>query len=414
MEDQRTFSISGRSYTSLTDAVSPKRIRLLDASFKAVRSFWIQDDTFTIDGLQPGLYELWVREATGDESFMTIDLSEGSQSNLVIGKPQSTSSQFYISKEFPLARKSFGSEKHMSYFNHLNPAPIRHSSVELGIIVHEQDKWTFVKLPLVTEAQISGHNFEYSFRSGYQNSFLSVRSKSFPRKLICLPHGANINLRFKKRFYVTSDSGHSIDVMVSTDYQRAEALLDMLNTGAMLEAKSFVNAQLAEGLLQSKIDNAWAAAIGGYYLLKVKDNERLHDWANNLANWFEWFPDGAIIHAWQMIAENNGEDNRKLLRIKRRLLEGQKRGLPLFTEGLRLLLDGLSQLSTIYKGGDKEVERALDAVKSYAAFVDWDCKYLTVNNLGKELNGWAVPDAILFAGRDENSDDNKFQLDEDF
>lgn len=405
MEDQRTFSISGRSYTSLTDAVSPKRIRLFNAAFKTVRSFWIQDDRFTIDGLQPGFYELSVRDATGHESFMTVDLSDRSQSDLVIGKPQATSGQFHISKEFPNARKSFASKKHMSNFDHLTPTPIRNSSVELGIIVRELDKWTFAKLPLITEAQINGRNFDYSFSSGYQNSFLSVSSKSSFTKLICLPRGAKINVRFKKRLNSSGDFDRSIDVLVSTDYQRAEALLDMLNTGAMLEAKSFVNARLAEDLLQRKIENAWAAAIGGYYLLKVKDNERLHDWANNLANWFEWFSDGAIIHAWQMIAENNGEDNKKLLRIKRRLLEGQKRGLPLFTEGLRLLLDGLSQLSTIFKRHDMEVEQALDTVKSYAAFVDWDCKYLTINNLGKELNGWVVPDAIL-AGDDENSDNN--------
>jgi hypothetical protein len=402
MEDQRTFSISGQSYTSLPDTVSPKRIRLLDAALKTVRSFWTQDNKFTIEGLQPGLYELWVRDTTGEESFMTVDLSDGPQNDLIVGKPQITSDQFHISREFRLPRKSFGGKKNISYFNYLNSTPVSNSSVELGIIVHEQYKWTFAKLPLVTEAQIKGINFDYSFRSGYQNSFLSVSSRSSPRKLICLPPEANIHLRFKRRSFVSDDSDHSIDVMVSTDYQRAEALLDMINSGAMLEAKSFVNAQLAEDLLQSKINNAWAAAIGGYYLLKVKDNERLHDWANNLANWFEWFPDGAIIHAWQMIAENDNEDNQKLLRIKRRLLEGQKRGLPLFTEGLRLLLDGLSQLSTIYKRDDKEVERALNTVKSYAAFVDWDCKYLTINNLGGELNGWVVPDYILYPRGNEN------------
>lgn len=405
MENQPTFSISGRSYTSLTDAVSPKRIRLFDAAFKTVRSFWIQDDRFTIDGLQPGFYELSIRDATGHESFMTVDLSDRSQSDLVVGQPQPTSGQFRVSKEIPNARKSFSSKKYITNFDYLTPFRIRNKSLELGIIVRELDKWSFTKLPLVTEAQINVRKFDYSFNSGYQNSFLSVSSKSSFTKLICLPRGANINVRFKKNFNSPGDLDRSIDVLVSTDYQRAEALLDMLNTGAMLEAKSFVNARLAEDLLQRKIENPWAAAIGGYYLLKVKDNERLHDWANNLANWFEWFSDGAIIHAWQMIAENKGEDDKKLLRIKRRLLEGQKRGLPLFTEGLRLLLDGLSQLSTIFKRRDREVEQALDTVKSYAAFVDWDCKYLTINNLRKELNGWVVPDAIL-AGYDENSDNN--------
>src|SRR5262249_9304582 len=55
-------------------------------------------------------------------------------------------------------------------------------------------------------------------------------------------------------------------------------------------------AAAAEPLLQQKMDDPIAAAVGGYTLLRFGDLDRLHDWTKNLYNWFPALADGAAIY----------------------------------------------------------------------------------------------------------------------
>jgi hypothetical protein len=97
-------------------------------------------------------------------------------------------------------------------------------------------------------------------------------------------------------------------------------------------------ARSAEELLYRKGQNTITATIGGYALLKLNDLDRMHNWADNLAAWFRWLPDGAVIAG--EVAARRGTDAHaaKLFRTAIR------RGLPLFTEGLSLLASRLPQL----------------------------------------------------------------------
>jgi hypothetical protein len=74
-----------------------------------------------------------------------------------------------------------------------------------------------------------------------------------------------------------------------------------------------------------------AATIGGYALLKLNDLDRIHDWADNLAAWFDWLPDGAVIAG--EVAARRGE----VAHAAELFQTVIKRGLPLFLEGLSLL-----------------------------------------------------------------------------
>jgi hypothetical protein len=132
--------------------------------------------------------------------------------------------------------------------------------------------------------------------------------------------------------------------------------------------------QLAEELLYGKMRDSNAAAVGGYFLLRVGSTKRLRDWAGNLDNWFPWLPDGAIIHAWQLIREvkqDPSQESALLEQARLRLLDAMKRGFPLYTEGLRLLRDGLILSDQKVKGSDMEIRQALEKVGSYIAAADW-------------------------------------------
>ena len=66
---------------------------------------------------------------------------------------------------------------------------------------------------------------------------------------------------------------------------------------------------------------------------------RLHDWPNNLVNMYPWPPDPAVIHAWQLARGAAAPPSSRSPRT--RPLQAERAGLPIFSEGLRRLYDGL-------------------------------------------------------------------------
>jgi hypothetical protein len=108
-----------------------------------------------------------------------------------------------------------------------------------------------------------------------------------------------------------------------------------------------------------------AAAIGGYCRLRAARFEELHNWTKNLDESFDWLPDGAVIHAWHRLQGESPD----LRSARARLLEAERRGLPLFTSGLRLLFDGLSAFNR-QDTADRDTEQALLRLRPYAAAAD--------------------------------------------
>lgn len=172
--------------------------------------------------------------------------------------------------------------------------------------------------------------------------------------------------------YESSES--SINFSVELPNKKGQILLSLISIGDINSAKTLFKVQDAEELLREKRSDPIAAAIGGYFLLKTKELNHLHDWANNLANWFEWLPDGSIIHAWQMIL--NKEDNTR--EITDRFLEAVSRGIPVFTEGLRLLYEGLTMLTYDLEHDNQAVEIALKKVKFIMEVADLSKEYTTI------------------------------------
>jgi hypothetical protein len=131
---------------------------------------------------------------------------------------------------------------------------------------------------------------------------------------------------------------------------------------------------LAEQFLYGKISDNNAAAVGGYFLLRIGSTKRLREWAHNLADWFPIFPDGAIIHAWQMIRSIQEDPTHEVeifTSVRQRLIEAVDRGFPLYSEGLRLLRDGLILVNQRANGDDTKITEAMKVVGEYTVSTDW-------------------------------------------
>lgn len=202
---------------------------------------------------------------------------------------------------------------------------------------------------------------------------LQVGGKHVPWKCIAIPSSHVTKILVLPS---ASPGTHSLQVVVSSNNLALESLLALLQRGEVQEAAELdKKAALAERFLFSKTRDAAAAAVGGYYLLRTEDLERLHDWAEHLAEWFPRMSDGPIIRAWQIIAEYR---NRKdagspeaLEEARDRLLQAVQRGFPIYTEGLRLLRDGLLLFDRRSDGNDNGVQTALRRVGKYVASSDW-------------------------------------------
>ncbi len=215
---------------------------------------------------------------------------------------------------------------------------------------------------------------------------LQVGGEDVPWKCVAIPPSNATKVLVQPS---ARPGAHPLEVVVSRDNLALEGLLALLQRGEVQEATELEEqAALAERFLFTKRKDTAAAAVGGYYLLRTDDYERLHDWANNLADWFDWMADGPIIHAWQIIAEyrnRKGANGSGVLEEARdRLLLAVDRGFPIYTEGLRLLRDGLLLFDRRSDGNDKDVRTALQQVGEYVAAADWTATTTTFS--GKTPN----------------------------
>ncbi|KYC42435.1 hypothetical protein WA1_20950 [Scytonema hofmannii PCC 7110] len=174
----------------------------------------------------------------------------------------------------------------------------------------------------------------------------------------------------------------ALETKVLTLNKKVEVFSHYLKS-SLLKAASILSEEVlldAERLSRKKIANPISAVIGGYYLLQIGAYEQMSDWLENLDYNFPWLPDGAIIHAYQLLGKPKRSDN-DLTLARERLLEATHRGLgiPIYRQGLRLLIDALEMFAGeahVQGESDELVEQSLKRVRNYAAIVDWN-QYLT-------------------------------------
>jgi hypothetical protein len=120
---------------------------------------------------------------------------------------------------------------------------------------------------------------------------------------------------------------------------------------------------VATELLQEKWQNPLGAAAGAYALLRLGVSKL--GWTWNLWKMFPWLPDGAISHAAHLLREYQLG---RLADIRDALLDAARAGAPVFTDGVRLLRQGLMQVQSSQRyANDPEVAEALAYANALAS-----------------------------------------------
>ncbi|MFT3678682.1 MAG: hypothetical protein QM791_00330 [Ferruginibacter sp.] len=326
----------------------PVRIDILSATLKPLKTQWLRNFKFQTE-LETGLY--LVRMQCGDrksqEQITKVTEGETTQINF-----NDLSNAAFRGKNFrqQFAGEAFG-------MRGLLEVDERYSgNTEFRMYNFKMQQWVPLELHF-EEGTIEG----VRFASGEQQ-VLELKSGSEFQYKIIPASGAQL-FGF---ISASPNNGYTqSNIEVSIKDETVRSLLSFITIGNIQQAKS-LHAEYAERFLYEKLDNPVYAAVGGYYLLKIKDLGRIHHWANNLADWFTNLPDGPVIHAWQMILQGETET----AFIKERLLQAFKRGVPLFTEGLRLLYEGLNMLGFTEEYRDSELQSAIKAVRACMQLAD--------------------------------------------
>lgn len=279
-----------------------------------------------------------------------------------------------------------------------DPGSLHHAdyqSVWVRLWRYTGGDWTPVVLPLDEQRSFwAGDAVRYQLRLSDAQYVIQVGGPQVPSMFTALPARGEAGITFVPGG-VTNQRLPSVEVIAETDHANAQALLGFLRSGATAHADLVATHApgLAELMLYGKFENPNAAAIGAYFLLRVGDLERLHTWWSlNLAHYFPWLADGPIVRAWHLLrdadARSRGPEDDS---PRYWLLEAVKRGLPVYTEGLRLLIDGLKAVAA--GRSDEEVRTAIDHLRPYAAAADWSSA--TVRFAGSHPS---VPDVAPWYG----------------
>ncbi|MFO1303193.1 MAG: hypothetical protein U1F54_05640 [Burkholderiales bacterium] len=137
-------------------------------------------------------------------------------------------------------------------------------------------------------------------------------------------------------------------------------------------------------LLFGKMINPVAASAGAYVLvdrwLRQRDaSANWLSWIDNLAKWFPWLPDGELLRGWVALAGGRKSDT--LDDARTAFIEAERRGIPIYTAGVKRLCDGLTRVANQDRADNNEdarVTEALDRVRRILWNVDPRYPFTTI------------------------------------
>lgn len=146
----------------------------------------------------------------------------------------------------------------------------------------------------------------------------------------------------------------------------------------------------AESLLQGKMSDPLAAAVGAYALLRFADLDRLHNWTKNLFSRFPWLPDGAAV--WGEHLARLGKHEDAVLAF----LALADRGVPMFTDGFSFALDRLrlyrdAHFPGLSSGDAARAETLFRQLVTIAPHVDFGNPSMRIDGDLRELVRLATP-----------------------
>jgi hypothetical protein len=183
---------------------------------------------------------------------------------------------------------------------------------------------------------------------------------------------------------VGPDSGYTVVLLPAADGTvdcevhlldlLADTMLQYLVRGMIAEASVMSAAveERAEQLVEEKLANPVAAAAGAYVLLRLGALERLHDWTENLFNWFPSLPDGAATRGEHLARAGRHEE------AAERFLALEERGLPTMSDGLGYAVKRLELYAeTRPESVADRCRRLLEQLLPFAAATDFAKPFTT-------------------------------------
>ena len=343
----------------------PKQIQIMDSELTQKESFWIHSNE-AMSELSPGIYVIRISMPSGMRIDKAVEISKGKETLLSIDistlSPRENQEWAYFTK----SSAGTNPEKKRSSSSQLLKSKLPITGVSVRLWHLENGEWKFEDEQNIQNVTIDEVGWSYTFSTPKKIELLQVTGNTIQPRCVMLPPCSSVQALIKLA-EGPPEVVHPLDITVSTNNYEAESLLALITSGSIGKAKLLYNAQAVD-LFYHKISDPAAAAVGGYYLLKVGELKSMHGWAANLAGLFDWFPDGAIIYASQLMQDEN-ENN--IEEIRKWLITAAKRGIPIYTEGLRLLYEGLMTLWFDSEGEDREVENSLQMIKKYVEHADF-------------------------------------------
>ncbi|WP_299887071.1 hypothetical protein [uncultured Lacinutrix sp.] len=352
----------------------PKRIKILNTELDIVEDFWLKGESHKTLELGAGVYVILVVFPSGKELKKVAKIQNRIITNVVFQleniSPHESHNWAHLSRKMVKSPIT----------SNLENSKYLGSWIRLWKL--DSNKWSVKELNISDSSSWTEEGVSYTLFINRGLQFLQVGGPHIPWRFVALPPNRELKCLIRPN---TGPSAltHPLEVVIASPNWEAETILTLLKNNTVEKAKNlFEHSNLkessAENLLQGKMQDPCSAAIGAYYLLRLENFDRLHDWARNLANWMEWMPDGSIIWAWQLIKQGQYANNVNIEEVRARLLEACERGMPIYTEGFRLLWDGLRMLSDTLPN-DELVQKALKMVYGYVEAIDWNCTVTTFN-----------------------------------
>lgn len=317
--------------------------------------------------VEPGKYLVSATLPAGQELFSEVDVGDSTATVVLAPDPADESKnenheqQRFMSKAAPVPL-AFG------LLESLGATDIQ---VSVGLLQGKDPKQSArTQIAVAIEPLEAGFQFRINGGAFAGPAFLEILRPGWPARHIAVPAGPGQNSLVVGKV-VPGKTEDQLTVDVHLGNAEADLLLCGLGRGYLREASRVLNSMqmTAEKLLDRKVDDPISAAVGAYSLLQFGELDRLHDWTQNLMNWFPWLPDGLSVRGEHLARIGQHQEALAVL------AELPSRGAPQFTVGLGYAVNRLRVYMGMTKEFDQEVLKragqALTYLEDISQYVDF-------------------------------------------
>jgi hypothetical protein len=166
----------------------------------------------------------------------------------------------------------------------------------------------------------------------------------------------------------------AVDIDVDAGTPEARSVLSYLSNGDLERAQIVGNDLLLAHPADDDRLDLTTALLGAYYLLACRDMDRLdHLVKARVSSWAAWLPDCAVIAAWRCLRQDQPDAEQ----AREQLVVAARCGLPIYTRGLRLMVDGLRMIEADEALCNEAARWAGKRLRKFASVANWRARFTT-------------------------------------